>query len=71
MSFSIEKNPTQFFAVVGAAYIPEHHLDARSHYVPSPDSHEGGLWTAIADFAAKLAGSKSVSRGTGKSVQCL
>jgi hypothetical protein len=24
----MEKNPTQFFAVVGAAYVPEHHLES-------------------------------------------
>jgi hypothetical protein len=33
MSPSIAKNPTQFFAVVGAAYVPEHHLDSRCRYL--------------------------------------
>jgi hypothetical protein len=31
MSPFIEKNPTQFFSVVGAAYVPERHLDSYSH----------------------------------------
>ena len=36
MSPFMEKNPTQFFAVVGAAYVPEHHLDTYSRCERSP-----------------------------------
>jgi hypothetical protein len=32
MSPFIERNPTQFFAVIGAAYVPERHLDSYSYY---------------------------------------
>jgi hypothetical protein len=32
MSRFIERNPTQFFAVIGAAYVPERHLDSYSYY---------------------------------------
>jgi hypothetical protein len=38
MSPSIARNPTQFFAVVGAAYIPEHHFDSHRRYLTADDN---------------------------------
>ncbi len=46
MSPSIARNPTQFFAVVGAAYIPERHLDSRCRYL-MPDQDRGLLGRAL------------------------
>lgn len=31
MSRSLEKDPTRFFSVVGAAYVPERHADSFDH----------------------------------------
>ncbi len=39
----IEKNPTQFFAVVGAAYLAERHLDSCSHF-PERSSWRQRTW---------------------------
>ena len=37
MSHSPEKDPTRFFTVVGAAYVPERHADSDDRYVaPMP-----------------------------------
>jgi hypothetical protein len=57
MSLRINKNPTQFFAVVGAAYIPEHHLDRYGHYLESPRPKQApfaGLWVLCAATIAAL-----------------
>jgi hypothetical protein len=40
MSPFIEKKPTQFFAVIGAAYVPERHLDSYSHYAEHATSRQ-------------------------------
>ena len=45
MSPMIAKNPTQFFAVVGAAYIREHHLD--SHRYLTGDDERGLFGRAL------------------------
>jgi len=48
MSPSIVKNHTQFFTVVGAAYIPEHHLDSRCRYLTV--EQERGLLSRALDL---------------------
>jgi hypothetical protein len=48
MSPSIAKNPTQFFSVVGAAYVQEHHLDNRCRYLTA--DQERGLMSRALDW---------------------
>ena len=52
---AFRKEPHSVFAVLGAAYIPEHHLDSYGHYVESPRSERaefGGLWVLCASIIA-------------------
>jgi hypothetical protein len=49
MSRSLEKDPTKFFSVVGAAYVPERHADSHDRHV-APRSAR----TAETSFAVSL-----------------
>jgi hypothetical protein len=60
MALWIERNPTAFFTVVGAAYIPEH----RSTYTDRGNGrtrHESGLLAWLArDFDASAGAAESL-----------
>jgi hypothetical protein len=51
MSPFIDKNPTQFFSVVGAAYVPERHLDSYSRHAERSARKES-IWLPDADDTA-------------------
>ena len=36
MSITIEKDPTRYFSVVGAAYVPERHADSQNSFDAAP-----------------------------------
>jgi hypothetical protein len=40
MSPSIERNPSEFFTVVGSAYVPEGHGDRFDHLAALPESEQ-------------------------------
>lgn len=46
----IETSSTQIFAVVGSAYISEHHIDESHRHLPSP---QGGQFVANFDDMLK------------------
>jgi hypothetical protein len=48
MSRSLDRDPTRFFSVVGAAYVSEHHAETTNPYVADPQVRK-------ADFATSLA----------------
>jgi hypothetical protein len=60
MSFATASNPTQFFSVVGAAYVPENHGDyagqfvARSEAEPVEEQIKSGLTGLWVSFFAVI-----------------
>jgi hypothetical protein len=74
MSFSSARNPTQFFSVVGAPYVPESHAESRRHLdvrdmrtqVQQREMGVAGLWLVL--YAAIIGASLF---GTGGAVKVL
>jgi hypothetical protein len=52
MTHNTDRDPTEFFSVVGAPYVAEQHDDGRSHYIDRAVSKESaagvaGLWLVL------------------------
>jgi hypothetical protein len=68
MTFRRDKDPTEFFSVVGAAYVPERHHDSghlpgpRSG-VQQPETGVAGLWLL---FYAVVIGGSLLGHGVAK-----
>jgi hypothetical protein len=66
MSLSNDKDPTAFFSVVGAAYVPEQRDDSPGHLseqhpdVRQPETGVAGLWLV---FYAVIIGASLFSHG--------
>jgi hypothetical protein len=65
MPRNIDENRTEFFTVVGAPYVQEHHADDRSHYREyadrnPPETGVAGLWLV---FYAVIIGASLFSHG--------
>ncbi|HEY5607086.1 MAG TPA: hypothetical protein VIM38_01980 [Alphaproteobacteria bacterium] len=66
MSLSIDKDPTAFFSVVGAAYVPEQRDDCQGHLsesrsdVQQPETGVAGLWLV---FYAVIIGASLLTNG--------
>jgi hypothetical protein len=69
MSLSNDKDPTAFFSVVGAAYVPEQrdgcpgHLPEQRSDARQPETGVAGLWLV---FYAVIVGASLLSHGANK-----
>ena len=66
MPRKIDDNRTEFFTVVGAPYVQEHHADSHGHYREStdrapPETGVAGLWLV---FYAVIIGASLLNHGT-------
>ena len=77
MSPSTERNHTQFFSVVGAAYVPEEHDGRFGHLAGLPELEQlklgvSGLWLAFfAMIGASLIGNGQPAKAVQIAAQAL
>jgi hypothetical protein len=55
MSRSQDRDPTRYFSVVGAAYVPEHHAEIVDAYVADPQVRNADFATSLAVLVSLIA----------------